>query len=153
MAQGGALQPSPARRSPGTETREAECWSGEVEPDAETRAAALQWRVARRSAGSREPEPQNSEPGNPERGTDENPAPGTNPEPGTQPGTQNPGTRNHSLSEDLLGDRLQLQIRRALVDLADLRVPVQLLHRVVFDEAIAAVQVHRQRRDALRDLR
>ena len=51
MAQGGALQPSPARRSPGTETREAECWSGEAEPDAETSAAALQWRVARRSAG------------------------------------------------------------------------------------------------------
>ena len=36
--------------------------------------------------------------------------------------------------------------RRALVDLADLRVAVELLDRVVLDEAVAAEQVHRERR-------
>ena len=55
------------------------------------------------------------------------------------------------LPDDLLGDRLQLQIRRALVDLADLGVAVQLLDRIFFDEAVAAEQVHRQRGDALGD--
>ena len=60
---------------------------------------------------------------------------------------------NDRLAQDLLGDRLQLQVGRALVDLPDLGVAVQLLDRVVLDEAVAAEQVHRERRDALGDFR
>ena len=56
-------------------------------------------------------------------------------------------------SHDLLGDRLQLQVGRAFVDLADLRVAVELLDRIVLHEAVAAEQVDRQRGDALGDLR
>src|SRR5215472_9464695 len=41
-------------------------------------------------------------------------------------------------------DRLELQIRRAFVDLSDLRVTIELLDRVVLHEAVAAVQVDRE---------
>ncbi len=94
MAQGGALQPSPARRSPGTETREAECCSGDVEPEAETRDGALQWRVARRSAGA---ESRNRRTRNPETRTVEpmrtwHPERTRNREPNPEPRTPAPGT-------------------------------------------------------------
>ena len=56
-------------------------------------------------------------------------------------------------ADDLLRDRLQLQVRRALVDLADLGVAEQLLDRIFLDEPVAAEEIHRQRRDALGDLR
>src|SRR5436190_23182198 len=49
------------------------------------------------------------------------------------------------LVEDLFGDGLHLQIRRALIDLADLRVPVELFHRIVAGVAIAAEQLHGER--------
>ena len=55
--------------------------------------------------------------------------------------------------KNLFRDRLQLQVRRAFVDLADLRVAIQLLDRVVLHEAVAAEQVDRERRDALGDFR
>src|SRR4029453_6786610 len=58
-----------------------------------------------------------------------------------------------TLSQNLLGDRLQLQIRCAFVDLADLRVPVELLDRVLLDEPITAKKIHRQRRDAFGNFR
>ena len=57
------------------------------------------------------------------------------------------------LAQDLFGDGLELQVRGALVDLPDLRVAVELLDRVLLDEAVAAEQVHGERRDALCDLR
>ena len=57
------------------------------------------------------------------------------------------------LTKDLLRDRLQLQVGRAFVDLADLGVAVELLDRVVLDEAVAAEELHGERRGSLRDLR
>src|SRR6185436_18105833 len=56
-------------------------------------------------------------------------------------------------AEDLLGDRLELQVRRAFVDLPDLGVAIELLHRVVLHETVAAKEVDRQRRRALGHLR
>ena len=56
------------------------------------------------------------------------------------------------LTADLLRNRLQLQIRRALVDLSDLRVAVELLDGVVLDEAVAAEEIDGERRGALRRL-
>src|SRR5688572_11013940 len=52
-------------------------------------------------------------------------------------------------AEQVLGDRLQLQVRRALVDLSDLGVAIQLLDGVVLHEPVSAVQVDGERRDAL----
>src|SRR5581483_7006806 len=60
--------------------------------------------------------------------------------------------RYASLAKDVLRNRLQLQIRCALVDLTDLRVAIQLLDRVVLHESVAAEQVDGERRDPLRDL-
>ena len=57
------------------------------------------------------------------------------------------------LTQDLLGNRLQLQVGRALVDLPDLGVAEQLLDRMLLDEAVAAEQVHRERRDAFGNFR
>src|SRR5438477_12166317 len=51
--------------------------------------------------------------------------------------------------ENVLRDGLELQVRCAFVDLADLRVPIQLLDRIILDEPVAAVQIHGERRDAL----
>src|SRR5512134_3750860 len=56
------------------------------------------------------------------------------------------------LREQLFRDRLQLQIRRALVDLTDLRVAKQLFDRVILDEAVTAEQVHCQGGHMFRDL-
>jgi len=53
------------------------------------------------------------------------------------------------LPEDLLRDRLELQVGRAFVDLADLRVAIQLFDGVVLHESIPAVEIHRERRHAL----
>ena len=44
-------------------------------------------------------------------------------------------------SQDLLRNRLQLQVRRPLVDLPNLGVPEQLLDRVLLHEAVAAEQI------------
>ena len=55
-------------------------------------------------------------------------------------------------AEHLLRDRLELQVRRALVDLSDLRVAVQLLDRIFLHEAVAAEQVDRERRRRVRRL-
>src|SRR5579862_2672548 len=57
----------------------------------------------------------------------------------------------HQLSQYLLGDCLQLQVGRALVNLADFRVAVQLLDGVVLDEAVAAEEIDRERRHPLGD--
>src|SRR5208337_2867599 len=43
-----------------------------------------------------------------------------------------------------LGNRLQLHVRRALVNLADLRVAEVLLHRVILGEAVTAVNLYTQ---------
>ncbi len=59
--------------------------------------------------------------------------------------------RRRSASEQILGDRHQLHVRRALVDLADLRVAIQLFDWIFLDEPIAAVEVDRHRRDPLGD--
>ena len=48
---------------------------------------------------------------------------------------------------------MQLQVGRALVDLPDLGVAEQLLDRIFLDEAVAAKQVDRERRDAFGDFR
>src|SRR4029450_4522846 len=56
-------------------------------------------------------------------------------------------------AEELFGDGLELQVGRALVDLSDLRVAIELFDRVVLDESVAAKQVDRERGDALGDLR
>src|SRR5436309_407743 len=58
-----------------------------------------------------------------------------------------------NLAEDLLGNRLQLQVRRAFVDLPDLRVAVELLDRIVLDEPVPAEEIHGERGDALGDFR
>ena len=47
-------------------------------------------------------------------------------------------------TEYLFRDGLQLQVRRAFVDLADLRVAIELLDRVVLHVAVAAEQLDRQ---------
>ena len=48
------------------------------------------------------------------------------------------------VGEDRLGDRGQLHVRRALVDLSDLRVAPVLLHRIFLRVPVAAEQLHRQ---------
>src|SRR3954470_21770922 len=48
------------------------------------------------------------------------------------------------LANHLFRDGLQLQVRCALVNLANLRVAEQLFDGVVLDESVAAVQVHGQ---------
>ena len=48
--------------------------------------------------------------------------------------------------------RLQLHIRRSLVDRADLGVAIEFLHRVVLRVPVPAMQLERERRDALGDL-
>ena len=60
---------------------------------------------------------------------------------------------NERLAQNLLGNRLELQVGRPLVDLADFGVAEQLLDRVFLDEPVAAEQVDGERRDALGDLR
>src|SRR3989442_15916274 len=62
-------------------------------------------------------------------------------------------TKRRSPPNDLLRDRLKLQVGRAFVDLSDLRVAPQLLDRIVLHEAVAAVEIDRERRDALGHLR
>ena len=69
------------------------------------------------------------------------------------PSANDPHPQRKFLPHDLLGDRLQLQIRRAFVDLTDLGVAVELLDRILLDEAVAAEEVDSKRRDALGDLR
>src|SRR5208337_4575971 len=61
--------------------------------------------------------------------------------------------RTRRLLDHQLGDGLQLHVRGALVDLADLRVAEELLHRIVLGEAVAAVNLQRQRRHSLGNLR
>src|SRR5882724_171463 len=56
-------------------------------------------------------------------------------------------------TQQLFGDGLQLQVRRAFVNLADLRVAPEFLDRIVLDVAVAAQEVDRQRGDALGHLR
>src|SRR6266704_2340669 len=58
-----------------------------------------------------------------------------------------------SLFQDLLRNRVQLHVARALVDRADLGVAVELLNRVLLGVAVAAKQLYRQRGDSLRHLR
>src|SRR5262249_50644038 len=55
--------------------------------------------------------------------------------------------------QDVFCDGLQLQIRRAFIYLADLRVAVQLLDRVVLHISVPAVQIDAERCDTLRDFR
>src|ERR1035438_732598 len=45
------------------------------------------------------------------------------------------------LAHHQFGDREELHVRRAFVDLADLRIAEELLHRVVLGEAVAAVDL------------
>src|SRR5262249_14449323 len=56
-------------------------------------------------------------------------------------------------AQDLLGDRLALHVRRALVDRTDLGVAIELLRRELGREADAAVQLDAEARRALGDLR
>ncbi len=51
---------------------------------------------------------------------------------------------NERLAQDLLGNRLELQVGGSLVDLADFCVAEQLLDRVLLDEPVAAEQVDRE---------
>src|SRR6266550_4995575 len=51
-----------------------------------------------------------------------------------------PSVRGCSLQQQLR-DRVQLHVARALVDRADLRVPVELLHRVLLRVSVAAEQL------------
>jgi len=53
------------------------------------------------------------------------------------------------LRQNQLGDRAELHVAGAFVDLADLGVAIVLLHRIVLGEAVAAVDLDRQRRYAL----
>ena len=57
------------------------------------------------------------------------------------------------LAEDLFGDGLKLHVRGALVDLADLGISIEFLHRIILHEAIAAEQIDRERRHPFGDLR
>src|SRR5687768_1834892 len=61
--------------------------------------------------------------------------------------------RATALRENPLRDRHQLHVRRALVDLADLRVAIELLDGIFLYEAVAAIQVDRHRRNAFGDFR
>src|SRR5687767_8998878 len=58
----------------------------------------------------------------------------------------------YALLQQFLGDRLELHVRRAFVDLADLGVAVELLRREVLGEAGAAEDLERERRRVLGDL-
>src|ERR1017187_6873200 len=57
------------------------------------------------------------------------------------------------LAHHQFGDGQELHVRRAFVDLADLRIAEELLHRVVLGEAVAAVDLDAQRGHALGNLR
>src|SRR6185295_6241411 len=57
-----------------------------------------------------------------------------------------------ALAKKVFRNRLQLKVGRALIDLSDLRVAIELLDRVVLDESVAAEEIHRQRGDAFGDL-
>src|ERR1700732_173171 len=70
-----------------------------------------------------------------------------------QTGAYTPPPLLLDLTQHQLPDRLQLHVRGALVDLADLRVAVKLLHRVILHEPVAAEDLHRLARAALRHLR
>ena len=48
------------------------------------------------------------------------------------------------VGEDRLGDRLELHVRRSLVDLSDLRVAPEFLHRIFLRVAVPPEQLHRQ---------
>jgi membrane protease YdiL (CAAX protease family) len=53
-------------------------------------------------------------------------------------------SRLQPVGEDRLRDRLELHVRRALVDLSDLRVAPVLLDRVLLRVAVSAEELHRQ---------
>jgi hypothetical protein len=73
--------------------------------------------------------------------------------PSDRPGWTNRGNRSdeHSrtaiernsihLPYDLLGDRLELQVRSAFVNLANLRVSKEFLDGIIFDETVAAEEI------------
>ena len=52
------------------------------------------------------------------------------------------GRPSQLVGEDRLGDRLELHVRRSLVDLSDLRVAPELLHRVLLRVPVAPKQLH-----------
>ena len=55
--------------------------------------------------------------------------------------------------QQVLGDRLQLHVGRALVDLSDLRVTKVFLRGIVLRISVAAVDLHDQRCDVFANLR
>src|SRR5262249_43259670 len=57
------------------------------------------------------------------------------------------------LGQQHLGDSLLLHIRCAFVYLADLAIAEEFLHRIIFHVAVAAVQIHGQRRHFFGDFR
>jgi hypothetical protein len=81
-----------------------------------------------------------------------NPVDGRNAEghPASQPGAPHrPSSTDPDLLHQVLGDGLQLHVAGAFVDRADLAVAVELLHRVLAGEAVAAEQVDAGAGDAL----
>ena len=56
--------------------------------------------------------------------------------------TRSPGKKLKPVGQDRLGDRGQLHIRRAFVDLSDLRVAPEFLHRILFGGAVATEDLH-----------
>src|SRR3989442_15877683 len=56
------------------------------------------------------------------------------------------------LPQELLRDGVQLHVARPFVNRADLGIAVKLLHRVLLGVAVAAKQLHRERRPPLGDL-
>src|SRR5262245_10524021 len=61
-------------------------------------------------------------------------------------------SRTRRLLEQVLGDRLELQVGRAFVDLTDLGIAIQFFHRIVAHEAVASVQIDGSRGHTLGDL-
>src|ERR1700682_4700828 len=57
------------------------------------------------------------------------------------------------VGEDGLGDRVELHVRRTLVDLADFRVAPELLHRILLRVAVPAEELYGERGHSLRHLR
>src|SRR5689334_8793732 len=67
--------------------------------------------------------------------------------------SNHPGMVLDLVREEQLRDRLELHVGRALVDLPDLRVAIELLDRVVLRVAVAAVELYGERGDVLGRLR
>src|SRR5262249_37772231 len=76
--------------------------------------------------------------------------------PGAAETTSGSGARSApppSLFQDLLGDRVELYVRGAFVDLTDLRIAEELLGGEVLGEPVAAEDLEGERGHALGDLR